>query len=118
MGDDSAYSLLQKAKELLKTNDTMQAAFVLEKACKLEPDRGSIREALGRAYYNSGQHEKARPHFEKCIEIDPTNHYAHYCLGLCYKQYGDRSSASRHLKLAIAMHPDSKLYQLALRRLH
>jgi len=118
MVEESAYVMLQRAKDLLKSNDPVQAAFVLEKACKLEPEKGSIREALGRAYYNAGQHNKAKPHFEKCVEIDPTNHYAHYCLGLCHKQFGNRSSASRHFKLAIAMHPESKLYSLALRRLH
>lgn len=118
MGTESAYVLLQKAKTLLRSNDPAQAAFVLERACKLEPEKGSIREALGRAYYNAGQHDMARPHFEKCVEIDPTNHYAHYCLGLCYKKFGDRTAASRHIKLAIAMNPESKLYLLALRRLH
>ena len=36
-----------------------QAAIVLERAAALEPGKGSILEALGRAYYNTGQHEPA-----------------------------------------------------------
>ena len=42
----------------------------------LEPAKGSILEALGRAYFNSGQPERARATFEALLELDPSSHYA------------------------------------------
>ncbi|HAW60339.1 MAG TPA: hypothetical protein DCW86_02560 [Actinobacteria bacterium] len=114
MNVETAYSLLEKGKELLKTGNPAQAAVVLERAKKIEPNKGSIREALARAYYNYGQYVMARCEFKKAIEIDPTNHYAHFGLGLCFKKSGDRHGALRHLKLAVAMEPGIEVYRRAL----
>lgn len=103
---ETAYSLLQRGQELLETMNPAQAAVVLERAKKLEPKKGSIREALARAYFNYGQYHVARREFERALSIDPTNHYAHFGLGLCHKRLGNITSAVRHLKLAVAMEPD------------
>jgi Flp pilus assembly protein TadD len=94
-----------------------QAAIVLERASRAEPGKGSILEALGRAYYNSGQHELSRETFESLLEVDPSAHYAHYALGQSLKQLGRRREARTHLRLAVALSPASKLYQGALARL-
>ena len=61
---ESAYELLQRGQALLERRHYAQAAIVLERADRLEPRRGSILEALGRAYFNSGQAERARGAFE------------------------------------------------------
>jgi Flp pilus assembly protein TadD len=90
---------------------------VLERAAKLEPGRGSIVEALGRAYYNSRQHERAVAAFEELLEIDPSAAYGHYGLGQALKQVGRRDEARTHLRLAVALAPDSALYRAALARL-
>ena len=61
---ESAYELLQRGQALLASRHHAQAAIVLERADRLEPRKASILEALGRAYFNSGQHEPARETFE------------------------------------------------------
>jgi tetratricopeptide (TPR) repeat protein len=114
---ESAYALLQRGTELMRMRHHAQAAIVLERAARLEPGKGSILEALGRAYYNSGQHERSRETFELMLEVDPSAHYAHYALGQSYKQLGRAREARKHLKLAVALAPASPLYQGALQRL-
>ena len=114
---ETAYGLLQRGQALLRRRHHAQAAVILERASRLEPGKGSIVEALGRAYYNSGQHERAAGAFEELIEIDPTTAYGHFALGQSLKQLGRRNEARLHLRLAVALAPESKLYQDALARL-
>lgn len=114
---ESAYALFQRGHELLKERHHAQAAVVLERARKLEPERGSIMEALGRAYYNSGDYERAAEAFGRLVEIDPIAAYGHFGLGLSLKWLGRRDRARGHLRLAVAMAPDSELYRGALERL-
>ena len=114
---ESAYGLLQRGQELLRGRHHAQAATVLARAARLEPGKGSILEALGRAYYNSGQHAAAAEIFETLLEIDPSAHYAHYALGQSLKQLGRPMEARTHLRLACALSPRSRLYQSALSRL-
>ncbi len=118
LGDhESAYSLLQRGHELMRMRHNAQAAIVLARAARLEPGKGSILEALGRAYYNSGQHERSRETFEALLEVDPSAHYAHYALGQSLKQLGRRKEARTHLRLAVALSPTSPLYRGALDRM-
>jgi tetratricopeptide (TPR) repeat protein len=118
IGDrESAYELLQRGHDLLKKRHYAAAAIVLERAARQEPGKGSILEALGRALYNSGQHEGSRETFAALLEIDPSAHYAHYALGQSLKQLGRIKEARTHLRLAVALSPDSKLYSGALARL-
>jgi Flp pilus assembly protein TadD len=115
--DESAYELLQRGQALIRKRHHAQAAVVLERAARLEPGRGSILEALGRAYYNSGQHDLARSTFEALLDVDPSAHYAHFALGQSLKQLGRAAEARTHLRLAVALDPSSQLYEGALRRL-
>jgi tetratricopeptide (TPR) repeat protein len=114
---ESAYELLQRGQALLKERHFAQAATVLERADRAEPGRGSILEALGRAYYNSGQHDRSRDAFERLLELDPSAHYAHVALGQSLKQLGRRSEARTHLRLAVALSPGTAVYARALARL-
>lgn len=109
-----AYELYTKGIALLDGNHPAQAALVLEKAKSLQPAKGSIREALGRAYYNYGQHEVASHEFQAAIDIDPSNHYAHFGLGLALRKLGRKNKALGHLKMALAMQPDNEDYQKAV----
>ncbi len=114
---ESAYELLQRGHELLKGRHYAQAATVLERADRAEPGKASILEALGRAYYNSGQHDRSRATFEQLLELDPSSHYAHFALGQSLKQLGRPREARTHLRLAVALSPSSKIYAGALARL-
>lgn len=114
---ESAYDLLQRGRAFLEARHHAQAAIVLERADRLEPGKASILEALGLAYFNSGQHEPARATFEQLLELDPSAHYAHFALGQSLKRLGRRAEAGTHLRLAVALSPGSSLYRDALARL-
>ena len=114
---ESAYELLQRGQALMRQRHNAQAAVVLERAARLEPGKGSILEALGRAYYNSGQHERAAVVFGELLESDPSAAYGHYARGQALKQVGRRAEARTHLRLACALAPESALYRAALARL-
>jgi tetratricopeptide (TPR) repeat protein len=109
---DDAYALFQRGLSLLADNHWAQAAVSLEKAKRLEPDKTSIREALGRAYFHSGRYRHAATEFSAVVERSPANDYAHFCLGRSFEKLGDRRAARRHLSLAFGMRPDRSDYRL------
>jgi tetratricopeptide (TPR) repeat protein len=113
---ESAYSLLQRGRTLMRQRHNAQAVVVLERAARLEPGRGSILEALGRAAFNAGQHERARQVFAALLEVDPSSHYGHYALAQSLRKLGRGQEAVTHLRLACAMDPGSALYRGALTR--
>jgi tetratricopeptide (TPR) repeat protein len=115
-GGGEAYTRFQEGSRLLESGDIHAAVVSLERARELEPDKGSIREALARAYFRTGRIQSAREEFAKVIELDPVNDYAHFGLGLCLLRTGDRDGARGHLKLATIMRPDAEAYQAALRQ--
>ena len=99
------------ASALIAESHWAQAAVSLEKAKRLEPDKTSIREALGRAYFRSGRYRRAASEFSAVVERYPANDYAHFCLGRSLEKLGDRPAASRHLSLAAGMRPDRTDYR-------
>lgn len=111
-----AYTRFVEGSRLLESGNTHAAIVALERARELEPEKGSVREALARAYFRSGRMQLAREEFEKVIELDPVNDYAHFGLGLCLLRTGMRDAARGHLKIATVMRPDSEDYRDALRR--
>ncbi len=114
---ETAYGLLRRGNALMGRRHFAQAAVLFERAARLEPRRGSIIEALGRAYYNSGQHERAAEAFGELLDVDPSLPYAHFALGQSLKRLGRTDEARTHLRLAVALAPDSRLYRNALARL-
>ena len=113
----AVYELVERAREFLRTGHPHQAAMLLGKAKLIEPEKGSIRETLGRALYMSGRTTRARREFAKAVQIDPVNDYAHFGLALSCARTGQRSRAIAHLKLAIAMRPGIPEYREALERI-
>jgi Flp pilus assembly protein TadD len=109
---DDAYALFQRGLSLLAESHWAQAAVSLEKAKRLEPDKTSIREALGRAYFRSGRYGRAASEFSAVVDRSPANDYAHFCLGRSFEKLGDRRGARRHLSLAFGMRPDRTDYRL------
>jgi Flp pilus assembly protein TadD len=115
-GGGEAYTRFQEGSRLLESGDIHAAIVSLERARELEPDKGSIREALARAYFRTGRIRSAQEEFAKVVELDPVNDYAHFGLGLCLLRTGDRDGARGHLKLATIMRPEAEAYQAALRQ--
>jgi tetratricopeptide (TPR) repeat protein len=114
---ETAYGLLQRGQSLMRRRHHAQAAILLERASRLEPHRGSIVEAGGRADDNSGQPARAADAFRELLAIDPSAAYGHYGLGQALKLTGRLQEARAHLRLAVALVPDSPLYRDALARL-
>jgi Flp pilus assembly protein TadD len=112
MSTEGAYELFRKGSELLEAGDFMAASVPLERARSLEPDKSSIREALGRAYFRSAQFERAREEFEAVVERAPTNDFALFCLGRSLMQLGRHKEARKPLALAAQLRPERHDYRL------
>jgi tetratricopeptide (TPR) repeat protein len=114
--DADAYELFRRGSQLLAARHAHQAVIPLEQARDVAPEHGSVREALGRAYYGAGRPAAAGAEFAKALEIDPSNDYAHFGLALCLARGGERALAVGHLRLAVAMRPGVAAYRRALSR--
>jgi Flp pilus assembly protein TadD len=114
MDDAEAYVAFQEGNRLLDTGNAHAATVALERARALEPEKGSIRETLARAYFRTGRFSAAEDEFLATLDLDPVNDYAHFGVGLCRLRVGDRVTARRHLRLATAMRPDNDDYRAAL----
>ena len=101
---DDVYDLFKRGTELLEAGDFNSATVPLSKAAGLEPEKTSIREALGRAYFRSSQFEEARVEFEAVVERAPTNDYALFCLGRALLQLEPRPA--RIARAAVAERDD------------
>ena len=83
------YEWYQQGLALIKAGDNHAAATVLERAAAAEPDKGSIREALARAYFGTG---------------------------LCLGRLGRLKEALGHLRMANVMRPGNSDYEAAIAR--
>ena len=111
----SVYALYEQARDHLASGNPRGAAEVLELALEHEPEKASLHEALGRAYFASARVAKARGAFEAALEIDPTDDYAHFGVGRCFEREGRLPDAAKHYKLACAL-SDNADYRSALTR--
>src|SRR3972149_10602728 len=104
------YDYFQQGRRHLKKGMAAQATVPLERAKRRAPDKASIRESLGIAYFRIRRWEEAEAEFRAVLEISPTNDYAHYALGRCLEKQGRTHEANGHYKLAHTMRPQSKDY--------
>src|SRR3982751_2218916 len=114
---EKVYDLYIRGSDLLEHGDFSAAAIPLEKAREMEPEKSSIREALGRAYFRTGRYEAAAGEFQAVVDRHPVNDFAHFCLGRSLEKSGRRREASRHLALAAGLRPDRADYRLYRDRL-
>jgi Flp pilus assembly protein TadD len=111
------YDLFQKGRAHLRKGMAAQATVSLEKAKKREPDKASIREALGIAYFRIRRWEEAEAEFRAVLELSPADDYAHYALARTLEKQGRAAEANGHYKLASSLNPDSKQYAARIRDL-
>jgi Flp pilus assembly protein TadD len=109
---EDVYELFKRGTALLEAGDFNQATVPLAKAARLEPEKTSIREALGRAYFRSSQFERAREEFEAVVERAPTNDYALFCLGRALLALGLPAEARKPLTLAAGLRPERRDYRI------
>src|ERR1044072_5405233 len=100
------YDLFQLGRQHLRKGMAAQATVPLEKAKRREPDKPSIREALGIAYFRIQRYREAEAEFRAVLDISPADDYAHYALGRCLEKQGKRVEANGHYKLASRMRPE------------
>jgi Flp pilus assembly protein TadD len=113
----SAYDLYERGRSMLAGGHPHQAVLLLSQAKLLEPEKASIREALGRALYACGRASPARREFAKAVQLNPSDDYAHFALALACERTGQRSRARGHAKLAVVLRPDVPDYVRVLERL-
>jgi Flp pilus assembly protein TadD len=111
------FDLFQQGRSHLKKGMAAQATVALEKAKAREPDKASIREALGIAYFRIHRYEEAESEFRKVLELAPVDDYAHYALGRCLEKQGREAEANGHYKLASSLRPGQAAYESRIRDL-
>jgi Flp pilus assembly protein TadD len=111
------YDLFRQGREHMAAGMNAQATVALEKAKKREPDKTSILEALGIAYFRIRRFAEAEQEFREILELRPVDHYAHFALGRCLEKQGRPDEAVPHYKMAAFFRPQSKEYRKALESL-
>jgi Flp pilus assembly protein TadD len=111
------FDLFQQGRSHLKRGMAAQATVALEKAKAREPDKASIREALGIAYFRIRRYAEAESEFRKILELAPADDYAHYALGRCLDKLGRPAEANGHYKLASSLRPGQAAYSSRIRNL-
>ena len=109
---DSVYDLYRRGCELLRHGDHQAAIVPLTHARAQEPDKASIREALGRALFHAQRYEDAAAEFEAVAAQAPTNDYALFCLGRSMQQLGRHAEARHPLALACSLRPERRDYRI------
>ena len=109
---ESAYELFQNGTRLLEEGNFHAATVPLARARDLEPDKCSIREALGRALFGSRRYSEAAEEFGVIAERAPTNDYALFCLGRALLELGRPKEARKPLALAAQLRPERRDYRI------
>jgi len=116
---EATYTLYRRGLELLEDGDFEHATAPLAEAARRAPEKTSVREALGRAYFRAGRFAPAAVEFEAVVESHPVNDFAHFCLGRSLEKSGRTREARKHLALAASLRPeraDYRIYRDRLRR--
>src|SRR5437764_13705340 len=105
------FDLFQQGRSHLKKGMAAQATVALEKAKAREPDKASIREALGIAYFRIHRYAEAESEFRKVLELAPVDDYAHYALGRRLDKLGRPAEAHAHYRHARSQRPGQPAYR-------
>jgi Flp pilus assembly protein TadD len=114
---EATYTLYRRGIELLEDGDFVHAAEPLAEAARRAPEKTSVREALGRAYFRAGRFAPAAVEFEAVVASHPVDDYAHFCLGRALSKTGEKRRARHHLALASNLRPDRRDYRFYRRLL-
>ena len=104
-GESETYDLFQQGLGHLRGGRPSQATVALEKAKRREPEKASIREALGIAYFRTSRWDAAEAEFGKLVELAPVDPFAHRALARTLDRLGRSEDAAQHHVLARALDP-------------
>ena len=111
MAEKDTYRLYREGIELLEDGSFDAAVEPLAEVARRAPEKTSVREALGRAYFRNRQFAEAAAEFEAVVESHPVDDYAHFCLGRALSLTGERERARHHLALASNLRPERRDYR-------
>jgi tetratricopeptide (TPR) repeat protein len=108
-----AKELLEKGKELYRSDQDEQAVASFQEALKLDPEFAEAHFRLGLGYEALGKHEEAESEYKKAIESykkyladNENDPEAHYNLGQTYAGLGQYSEAIREYRVATKLKED------------
>lgn len=110
MPSDDAYEDYRSGCDLLDRGDHHAAILPLSRARDFDPEKASVREALGRAFFGAQRYRDAVIEFQAVVDRSPVNDYAHFCLGRSLQKLGRHSEARRPLAVAACLRPERTDY--------
>jgi tetratricopeptide (TPR) repeat protein len=82
-----------------------EAIDAYQAALGAEPDFADAHCNLGAVFYNRGEREDARRHFERCLRLDPGHIEAHFNLANLLEEEGCNEMALHHYRLGLVADP-------------
>jgi Flp pilus assembly protein TadD len=108
-----ARELLEKGKELYRSDQDAEAVLALLEALRLDPDLAEAHFRLGLGYESLGKREEAESEYKKAVaaykkylEENRNDPEAHYDLGQTYAGLGQYSEAIREYREATKLKED------------
>lgn len=106
-----AYDTAVKALELMDDGEIDKSIELLEKSCKLDPERIDYPYEIGYAYYLKEDYSKAIKVFEKAVKMKNCNDRIYQMLGNAYDMNEQRNKAIKAYEKGLSKFPNSgKLY--------
>ena len=107
---DSAYDLFMNGTRLLESGDCHAAVVPLARARELEPDKASVREALGRALFGAGRYREAAEEFQAVVERASEAEERVVVGRRALQLQGRHAEARKPLALASCLRPEREDY--------
>jgi tetratricopeptide (TPR) repeat protein len=82
-----------------------EAITAYREAIALDPDFADAHCNLGAVYYNRGERDEARRHFERCLRLDPGHVEAHFNLANLLEEEGCNEMALHHYRCGLVADP-------------
>ena len=82
-----------------------EAIAAYREALELDPDFADAHCNLGAVFYNRGERNDARRHFERCLRVDPGHVEAHFNLANVLEEEGCNEMALHHYRTGLVADP-------------